>query len=1730
MSSELAPAGSAQNDLFYDELIRSYISYIQNPRFIARPWLAKRVDEVLADPTCRFLLLTAAPGGGKTSFMAWLAHQHPDWPRYFIRRDQSTPLDDPGTHSFLLRIGFQLAVSHPALFNREEVRVVVKQRMRAVDSEGEAVGADIEEILASPFYDIALLIEQDIKYNNGRVTAARIGRWITEPRLLTLSNLQFMALIDPANALLNHSPDKLLVILVDALDELRYRDRKQTVLSWLEDCPTLPPNVRFVLTSRPDEALLAPFRKAQQRWFKEITLAATEPELLHDLRTYALALTGEEAVKAAMEAVGKKRDDFAKQAVQKASGNIGYLDAVGRAIDQALLNQDQQALNQLLDLTQLPNSLEELYVLFLNKIREKVEGLRYKVKDKEGVVHYLELWPEVYLSILGVLVTTREPLTASQIRYLGSIEASWSQLSIALNALRQFLSRSGDRYFLYHTTLVEFLTARKTQQAPDTGDLYCDEKEWHQRIATYYRDRAKETGWGQVDDYGLLYYALHIYLAQEWQWLFAVLDEGEYGRAKIKHDFNTLAYTRDLELGQQAILRNELSSEEKIDLLAALWRYSLLRASLVTQADNYPDLALLVMVMLKQYRQALAGAEMISDDHRKARLLINIGVELEEQEQKEHAQQALAQAKDVMAANMQNDPAIVQTILQQIAEVRPFALEVPFLSEIATTTQLIEDEERRASVLVAIAVALSLAEASEKAEELACTIPYTALDGKAREKIVETLVKVELWESATLIAQSITDDQPARNDALAKVIIGLLGVQAWEQARELALTTDLSVRWKAMAEIALARVLVEPQMADELLKELDVIAVPIDRRHANVVISQILARAHQWDKAINTLQHIYDNNWAASQALEQMLRVQRWDKAIELASSLPDSFSQLGLLKSLVEALIDAEQVDRARDAVAKVIRAISRREQDDEILLEVVTLLIKLQLWNEAQQVTEQMKDPKQQCQALAAIADALSHEQPTHAHQLIVRAESIVSSLKKPDEETYGYDTERIGSILCTVVGVLARMQLWDRAIALANTISARWSTSDRDEAFAAIVVASGRAKAWEQPLLSIARNIESDEEQSNALKAVVEDLLYSQEWQRALEVTQTIKKRKQRFEALIALIKRLTFVQRMSLRERTEPLGMEDELPSIPFDAQLSEEDEQLWDDIIAAAQQLFDEYSSPEEVVEMLQYLAMVQQWDRALKIVDIPARAKYRAKLLVDIVHCMLGMELWERALALARAIDAPAQKAEALVGLAAMHIIEEQPLKAEALLNESLTVVQAIPDEKDRGEAGASLAFALNKGGHWEKALAIARSIHEPTERIKVQVNIAVARKDSEPEQAVAILSDALAFVRSLSSVEHVESLLAIGEALPLLIGIKQTYVLSAEIISLIATFLRSFGKVETAAYLDTLAGAMASAEQEEQARALWTEFEASFALRLKSEFSAEEQEREQAWNLYAVEDTSEEAQDEDMEEEDSFLWRDRSREQEKKDHRLRSEVLSNIESGQPEQAADILLEHMASNHYFNAHEWSILQRDVAGDLARKRQWEKALAIVWSIRREWQKTQALVAIAEALVEAGQREKARLLLVEAEAFAHSIEDGRDRDYALEIVATTLAQIQEPDEAQVVVGFIKDSKMRRIARLGITGALARAQRWEEAKEEARRLEEFKIPAMQRITDAMITYGEHEQALQYIQTAWIQAEARRELIELLPLAKEFIPLHPELGEAFYDAFAWVDHFLQV
>jgi hypothetical protein len=108
---------------------------------------------------------------------------HLGWPPYFIRRDSCDLLCPGGANTFLLTIGGQLVTLYLRLFHLENLGIFVRQRVREVEANGEAVGAQIDKLRALPFYSVALRLEQKIRRVQGRATALDIGRLVSEPRL-----------------------------------------------------------------------------------------------------------------------------------------------------------------------------------------------------------------------------------------------------------------------------------------------------------------------------------------------------------------------------------------------------------------------------------------------------------------------------------------------------------------------------------------------------------------------------------------------------------------------------------------------------------------------------------------------------------------------------------------------------------------------------------------------------------------------------------------------------------------------------------------------------------------------------------------------------------------------------------------------------------------------------------------------------------------------------------------------------------------------------------------------------------------------------------------------------------------------------------------------------------------------------------------------------------------------------------------------------------------------------------------------------------------------------------------------------------------------------------------------------------------------------------------------------------------------------------------------------------
>jgi WD40 repeat protein len=494
-------AGPTVGDLFARPLIDAHLDRL----FVERPWLAEQVMDALADPGCRFLLLTGEPGSGKSSFAAWLADRVPDVLPYFIRRDSKSGASSGDVQSFLLTIGHQFAVLRPEAFEADLLRLVVEQQAGQVQAGGRMIGLRVEDLVLSPFARTSATVRQRAEVVRGDVIAVDAGRVVGDQRLIEPENLQHLALIAPAIALDDADPTAQIVVVVDAVDELRFRPDRQyrsaTVLDWLATCPELPPNVRVVVTARPDDDLLARFRGAQRPWLREVVIDTDADEVRADVHHYTSHVaTAEPALDAALRDAGAVPERFWAMTAARANGNFQYASSVVRAVIDAVRRGERDKLASLARFDDLPTELDDLYAFFVRLVRE---GVRHTVVDLDGPGQ-AAAWSALYQPLLAVLAVAQEPLTPVAAARLVALPVPERFVVEAVTGLTQFLDQVGDGYQLYHTSFRDFLLAAHTDP-----ELKVDPAYWHDRITATAVRRHRGATWSSADPYTCRHLAAH---------------------------------------------------------------------------------------------------------------------------------------------------------------------------------------------------------------------------------------------------------------------------------------------------------------------------------------------------------------------------------------------------------------------------------------------------------------------------------------------------------------------------------------------------------------------------------------------------------------------------------------------------------------------------------------------------------------------------------------------------------------------------------------------------------------------------------------------------------------------------------------------------------------------------------------------------------------------------------------------------------------------------------------------------------------------------------------------------------------------------------------------------------------------------------------------------------------------------------------------------------------------
>jgi len=589
---------SADEDLIFNQLIAGYTS---SPDHVQRAWLEAAVDEALARPDGRYVLLLGEPGAGKTGAAADLIRSKPSSLRYFIRRDSATPLSGGDATSMLLRIGHQLASFRPELFDPDLLEIVVNQRVEHGGPTASIVGVQIEDLRVSPFYRTAIRVTQDVGGLAGSLAGIQIAQATVEPRLLEPETLQYLALLDPAAALAQRDPSAQIVVVIDALDEVvRFRG-SVSILDWLETGPELPANVRVILTSRPHPRLEL-LRQTRAATMSAIELKPESDQVRADVGKFAANLFSDPAVSAA--AGPRDVNAIAPRLAVASDGNFAYLAAYARALRSAIETGLDDAVASLLDLEELPAGLGGLYALFLRTVRRDVELIG--LLDIENSGPQVPAWEGAGQRLLAILAVARAPLSLDQAMALGSVRVWRSAASSVFERFVPFLDEVGGGWRLFHASLAEFLTSPSARAYPD---IAVDADEWNRRIVRHYRGAAaawSDVDWSAVDSYGLLRLPEH-------------LVEIEGGGAQVSElvtpGLRTACRQRFLtDLPFRTIVETALGeamlTADLVDAVSSVVSMDLVRAGLQSAGSSLPPAVLGLMARLGRVDEALARAEL----------------------------------------------------------------------------------------------------------------------------------------------------------------------------------------------------------------------------------------------------------------------------------------------------------------------------------------------------------------------------------------------------------------------------------------------------------------------------------------------------------------------------------------------------------------------------------------------------------------------------------------------------------------------------------------------------------------------------------------------------------------------------------------------------------------------------------------------------------------------------------------------------------------------------------------------------------------------------------------------------------------------------------------------------------------------------------------------------------------------------------------------------------------
>ena len=571
--------------------------------FTGREWLVAHVRAWREDPHAKpYLLILGEAGIGKSAFAAylWLQQKMVTAAHFCIAGRGGTT--EPRT--FVEALSDQLAEAVEGFrAARQEVLDAYRQQPVTVNIYSQVETGDV--------------------YPGAEVLGAKVSLNIS---ILEPEQAFDLYLRRPLQALAGQGRLPRITLLVDALDEAAAQ--KSAILNLIQQSRDLPPQVRWVLTSRREPHVTATLADLPTH-----TIEAESPENQADIRRYLdehwIALSP------VAQRWGGPREAFLERLAERSEWNFLYLTLVVPDLAQG----------KIASLDDLPKGLDGYY--------------RYLLDTRVG----LEAWREWGAALMETVLALQEP---------GDLDLLAGVLGWERRPTRQRLEQVAQlldpalwekgRYYRHHWSVAEFLDKEERAQ-----EYWCDVRAGHRRIAEHFLLR-----WGGLEaglpapreretpGYGTRHVVSHLLAGGQWARAHRLLTLEWQEDGRGVNAWLTVqdrlgepeVFLRDLRAAWETVAQGNAAAAEKerpIPHLGVEIRYALMQASVNSLAGNIPPelMAALLEHGIWRPAQALAYARRVPGPSQRAEALGALAARLPEGEREAVLAEALAAAREI---------------------------------------------------------------------------------------------------------------------------------------------------------------------------------------------------------------------------------------------------------------------------------------------------------------------------------------------------------------------------------------------------------------------------------------------------------------------------------------------------------------------------------------------------------------------------------------------------------------------------------------------------------------------------------------------------------------------------------------------------------------------------------------------------------------------------------------------------------------------------------------------------------------------------------------------------------------------------------------------------------------------------------------------------------------------------------------------------------------------------